>query len=252
MFTNEQPKEGYQGYHDAKEHRIFVFPAVRNNPPTEADVEAAKRRGEKPPDSLQDVITHELAHQGQNTTGWLDEQKQRERAGEVGWAPRTVTRDGKEVTEFELKGKDGYQYQVDRTDQNNPVWRRRNAAGQYIDKNGNPVDDPSKAHTLSNEQMREQASVRPSTNYFDTPVEVMAEGTMHFRSGENGRRQLSQNNPELYKVVKKYDQMEIDIIHGKNPDGTPKMIRLPDGSVGPNTPANALRVMIFETGSARR
>ncbi len=86
--------------------------------------------------------------------------------------------------------------------------------------------DTNKA--ISNTQMRDQAKVRPSTNYFTYPSEMHAEGMAMFRME---RAMLLKESPAMYEIAKQLDQDLIDKKWGKQPDGKPKFIRSADGGI---------------------
>jgi len=100
---------------------------------------------------------------------------------------------------------------------------------------------------LDSDEMRERAAVKPITNYFDNPGENHAEALAMFRIGvndkpEGGRQYLATESPKLYDVMKNYDQKIINDKFGKNPDGSPRMVRDLDGRVVENTEAVRARI----------
>lgn len=105
------------------------------------------------------------------------------------------------------------------------------------------------ASRLSNGEMRERASVRPSSDYFPDPGEESADAIRCLRDTQASRQQLLEADRNLYNAAKTYDQRELDRSprFGKNPDGTSKFIRLPDTSIVLNNAANRKTVADFES-----
>jgi len=86
--------------------------------------------------------------------------------------------------------------------------------------------------SVTSEQMRELARVRPATNYFNAPWEMHAEALAMFRYNRN---QLRDQNAALCDLMQHYDQREIDRRFGTE-DGQPRLIRGAGGEIVPNTP----------------
>lgn len=77
-----------------------------------------------------------------------------------------------------------------------------------------------------------------------------AESLMKLRGDSRSRGELYQNDPERLSRAKEFDQREIDAHpnYGKNPDGTSRFIRSPEGDIVPNTPENRKIVEDYEKG----
>lgn len=106
---------------------------------------------------------------------------------------------------------------------------------------------PDKQKRLDSLELRERALVKPITPYFNNPGENHAEALAMFRIGMNdkpqgGRQYLATESPKLYEVTKNYDQKIINDKFGKNPDGSPRMVRDLDGRVVENTEAVRARI----------
>jgi hypothetical protein len=116
------------------------------------------------------------------------------------------------------------------------------------DKEGNskwaPIVDgqPVPERAISSAEMREQAKVKPATDYFTYPWEAHAEAQSMFR---HNRQQLWSENKDLYKLMQQYDQREINRRFGTE-NGQPKMIRGADGDIVPNTPEHRKAVQELE------
>jgi hypothetical protein len=224
---------------------IFIFPDGRPERP--ATVEDARRlqaeRGLADlPTSIQHIAMHELAHRGQETVG-NDDAAMAALAADLGFDMRV--RGGLlNPREFLLHGRDGFRYEFSRDFEGNARWFRRNTNGEYVDAGGNVVPFPQ-AEQLTNAQMRERALVRPISNYFDNPLEMLAESTYFFRANEGTRLELLHRSSDLYWVTRAHDQREIDQIHGTK-NGTSLMIRMPDGRLDLNTEENRFIVTVFE------
>ena len=113
--------------------------------------------------------------------------------------------------------------------------------GLYIGKDGKPVDLQSpkdvldKGSHIDNNTMRDTAQVKPSTRYFDNPEEMMAEALTDYRMNPASRARLQTESPQLYQAAKHLDQLELDKMYGQG-----KKVRLPDGTVGDASAADAI------------
>jgi len=104
--------------------------------------------------------------------------------------------------------------------------------------NGHP--DPRRS--ITSEQMRDRALVKPATNNFNNPSEMHAEALSMFRSD---RHQLFGQNRQLYQLMQQYDQREINERFGIS-GGQPRFIRGTDGRIVANTPQNRNAVTELE------
>jgi hypothetical protein len=117
---------------------------------------------------------------------------------------------------------------------NDKGWVACDEKGTSLDAAGNSVRDASNAPHFTNAEVRENALVRPPTDYFTAPDEMLADSLMLYRVGEIGRKELMKSGIELYNVVKDFDQSEIDSRFGKYDDGSSKKIRMPNGVLSDN------------------
>jgi hypothetical protein len=203
---------------------------------------------------MNDLVIHELAHVGDHMAhtesdgggiiDWIDNflptgeivTDREEYAEQLGWH--------RENNRWIIETEDGrFFHQPDFT---SDQFYQTNEDGQYIDEDGNVVENPEDAVAIDESDLAEIALVKPATDYFTTPFEHHAEAIEFYRNGEEGRMELYMMNPELYNIIKEADQREIDAAYPPNADGTPSMIRLPDGSLGENTPDNQQAVADFE------
>lgn len=196
---------------------------------------------------LEGTLLHEMAHQ-------LQEIRWKDRHGN-----ETVPRDLERFFAYQkvmpplTKEEDGT-YRI--TDIEGKKWQYEKVTvdGEEVEKwmpikNGkvstNPqdgIDDAQMWNRLPEER-------RPATDYFFHPQEAHAEAMAMFLYRP---KMLYDQNPHLYKSVKKWDQQDINYRYGfmKTPDGKQfaKMIRGADGNVVPNTSENRQAVKDQENG----
>lgn len=191
------------------------------------------------PSSVQDVMLHELAHNGQHDLYEGDDVLRNQYAAKLGFVRSDdgddwllVTKDGKYLKSVANDSGVGSDHWI------------------TVDKNGNPVDENGKEtdhpKEYSNDEARDLALVRPITTYFPNPAEMGAEGTLAFRQSDDSRRRLYEESPDLYQAIKQLDQLDINKTYGLDEHGQPKYIRNPDGVPVPNTPENRQQVQEFE------
>lgn len=171
-------------------------------------------------DTIESLILHELAHNHQERMGWEQEgssilQKMTDDFGFV----KTVDADN--VRLFLIKVKTDRADEVDLYRVERPVnsekgkrWLRVNDKLQYLDENGQVVDKADKAKSLTNSQVRQSALIQMPSDYFDTPIEVFAEGMRMYRMGGDARAALDKDAPFVAKIVKEQDQAEINLASG--------------------------------------
>lgn len=191
---------------------------------------------------LKRTILHEWGHNAQNLMEKSDPASLEQHYSEIGY---------KKVNDkWYLEGKDGNLYIQGPGRVPNGIWTRVNENGEPLKADGSLAsgfDDPT-AFTYTNRDMREQSRVKPMTEYFPQPNERSAEAIWHFRGDKDSRGNLYLNDVTLYNSTKVMDQKSIDADprYGKNPDGSSKFIRMPDGSIQPNDEANRKAVSDFE------
>lgn len=167
--------------------------------------------------SLELVALHELAHHSEKVgreSGYnLD-------WGKLGW--RDTTNSAGENVQL-LEDKDGSWYRF--THENNKnLWKRCTA-------NGDPLNQNEAGGTLTDNQMREQARVRPIRNYFQDPRDHFADGLAIYRAGREQQEWMEKECPELYKYVAAFDQFQIDRKYGTHPNGASRFWRNRQGLV---------------------
>jgi hypothetical protein len=191
------------------ERPITVIDAVKRNDDIKASVEA--------------LAAHEIAHNSERNVGTWNIPKFLPVAERLGWTTN------KDTDFWLLKGKNGDLYRL--TDDGLSS-NKGYAKGGALDEQGKPVADEKNAPHFTNRQVRNDAMVKPPTDYFTAPDEMLADSLMLYRVGEEGRKQLLKSGQDLYDVVKEFDQAEIDKRFGKTADGVPKKMRLDDGRIG--------------------
>ena len=187
--------------------------------------------------SIEALASHEIAHNSEFQLGLWSLDKLKKVADDIGW---TTSADNQY---WLMKGKRGEFYRLtnDGLSTDNG-WVRCDSKGTANDEFGQTYADASKAPPLTKAQVRERALLRPPTDYFTSPEEMIADSLMLYRVGESGRQQLSQSGVHLYNAVKDLDQSEIDARFGKTADGQSNKVRLPDGALVDND-ENAKKVV---------
>ncbi len=146
-----------------------------------------------------------------------------------------------------IEAKDGSYYSHELTNPDaNRYWIKRNKDGKPLDKAGNEVASDALAYGIRNDEMRKQAKMRPSSDYFDDAQEAAVEAIQNFRIDATSRKQLQHGSPEYYQMAKAEDQREINNQYGLNRDGTPTRVRLPNGKVVHNDAKAKAEVANFE------
>lgn len=200
-------------------------------------------------EGFKDTARHEFAHIGQRNVAERDPAALAKFAEATGYR-QVTTEQG--IQQWQLKGKDGHYYTENPTDPYRKTWTRVDEKGRPLKADGTPAKNfaDKDAVSLPRAVMREQAAVKPATNYFPNPIENGAEALHLFRGGAANREDLFTTSPEVYRAIKEYDQREIDADprFGKNADGTSKFIRLPDGTLGENNDVNRKAVSEYEQG----
>lgn len=209
----------------------------RRHPPTNRDV------GSPIVDGISSQYSggHENVHLSQSVLGWGTPEDLRA----IGWVHR-LDESGRQ--QHELMGADGSQYQF-QTGSFGDLWFRKNAQGQYLDREGNIVSSQEEAERLTSDEVRQRSLFPIMTNYFDRPHEMHADLVELYTRNEESRIHLLLESPELYRAIQNYDQRVINLHYSL--DGSTSHIRLPNGSIVPNTLENRRIVLNFE-GSARR
>lgn len=190
-----------------------------------------KMKGTAPGSTMQALATHENAHHGQFRYGLFDSKLLDPLALRLGW--EKSEQNG--MRTWLMKSADGQHFRFDKVNR------------QWIQV----LDDTASASpvVLSSTDFQRRAAVRPVTDYFDEPLEMITEGTTFFRLGREHREYLFRTSPELYSVVKELDQLEIGkLLKRKNQT----LIRDLEGRIVPQAADVAARIQALESQLADR
>jgi hypothetical protein len=220
---------------------------LQNKPMTNRDPDWLKREDGSRRNSLETIVTHELAHNGDHKVRAADKQFEADVREKLGWV-RYQPGDFYETDTHLLQGKEGglYRYSPARAQ-----WTLSDAVGNAIDHNGSPAK-PGEEVRYSNREMMERARVRPISEYFDRPTEMIMEGVAHYRTGGDTRGNLLRKSPELYEQVKRQDEQEIALHYGSNAAGRSAMVRMPDGMLSPRTAETEAAIVKYEQEAAAK
>ncbi len=206
---------------------VFFEPDLQpDRPITAAD---AFQKHEDVKTSIEALAAHEIAHNAEWNMGLWDPEKLKPIAEKLGWTTST------DSSYWLLKGNSGEFFRLTNDGlSSDKGWIRCDQKGAALANDGKPVADPSAAPHLTNTEVRQRALVRPPTDYFTAPDEMLADSLMLLRVGEDGRKELIKSGSEVYNVIKDFDQAEIDLRFGKSADGNSKKVRLPNGNLVDN------------------
>jgi hypothetical protein len=215
---------------------VFLTPAGQEQPPTARDTA-------KPGDrNVAWITTHEVAHNSQSLQ-WKN-QTPESVAEALGWQ-KFAHPSGVTIYPF-IKGKGGELYANFAESCKVPSkWFSLSTSFKPLDAQGRPVTKTVDAAPFTNEQVMDRAKVRPSTFYFSSPYEEMAESITSFRFSAESRSQLFKNSPRLYMLTQEYDRNELKNFYGSD-GGNARMVRTPDGKVVPRTPQSMKMIDDFE------
>lgn len=248
FLTAKKSDDAQAAYHirEGGRSQVYFDPGMTEEKTIlEADSEALKRNIQY---SIEAITVHEFAHSAQRNMDWDVQARQDKFASETGWAPYEDAKTYEHS--FLLKGKNGEFFKRGRdhcTD--STVWALADSSGNLLGADGKPVEKFKDAKVETADHVRQNAVVKPPTEYFSNPLEMYAEGLMLFRLGPAYRESLLKQSPQMYKSVKKFDQDEINKVYGVT-DGVPKYIRNPRGYIVHNTQDNRKLVDDFEAGKA--
>ncbi|MBU6455169.1 MAG: hypothetical protein KGS72_25590 [Cyanobacteria bacterium REEB67] len=234
-----------------KKIALYVTPAGEKIPYTALDVPATAidpKPGSTPPRNLAYVLEHEIAHNSQHVQ-WKDFPYLPPKLPEsFGWQTvNHIEKDNRLAYEsYRLNGKNGEGYINAAVDCSKGTAWLTIKDGQYVGADGKLTDDYKQAAQSSNDQVADQAQVRPVTYYFPSPVEEMAEGIASLRSSEATRRRMYELSPQLYAAARAYDDREMQNVYGTDASGQSLYLRRPDGTVTPRNAASQAALDAFE------
>ena len=218
---------------------VFLEPDAQPGRPITAADAVGKHEDIKT--SIEALAAHEIAHNSEWNMGLWDVEKLKPIAKQLGW---TVSTD---ESYWLLKGSKAEFFRLTNDGlSSDKGWIRCNEKGDPLDEDGKPVADASAAPHLTNSEVRQRALIRPATNYFTAPDEMLADSLMLFRVGEVGRKELIKSGRPLYDVVKDIDQAEIDSRFGKSADGSSEKVRMPNGILVDNDDDSRQLISAFD------
>ena len=216
---------------------IFLTPAGQDQPATAKDT---LKPGDR---NVAWITTHEVSHNSQSLQ-WHNQTPDSE-AQKMGWE-KYVHSSGKTIYPF-IQGKNGELFANASDSCKVPTtWFSIHKSGWPLNENGLPVQRVADAAKFTNEQVMDKAQIRPSTFYFSSPYEEMAEAITSFRFSPESRAALYKNSPTLYEMTKEYDSKELTGFYGKDWHWNSKMVRTPDGKVVPRTDESVATIDRFE------
>ncbi len=182
--------------------------------------------------SMEDIVTHELAHGTQHNLAMGGNGQAAKYASSIGWTPyfdKTSQAQGWLL--------EGSQHELFSTGNacKTRSWTYVNKLGQPLDGPRGRVVDPSKAPHLDESFVASHARIKPASEYFTQPNEEHAEALKLFRLSAETRSALHESTPALYKVVKQSDQEEIDRVYGLTALRHSKLVRDLSGNLVANT-----------------
>lgn len=160
------------------------------------------------------VMIHELAHNSQVRMGMDCYKPESWRLAEkLGWIPYE-DRESREKGWLICSSESPQHFY--RRAAFSSKWIRCNRSGEPLSREGYTVHRKSEPHYLTAQEMSEIALIRPATNYFSNPMEMFAEALMLFRADRVHRNYLLSVSPQLYQIIKEYDEFEIASSGGSN------------------------------------
>lgn len=216
---------------------IFITPAGQEQPATAKDV---LKPGDR---NVAWITTHEIAHNSQSLQ-W-DNKTPETAAIAMGWE-KYLHKSGVTIYPF-IQGKNGDLYANASDSCKTPTtWFSIHKTGWPLDEKGLPVPNVAGAEKFTNEQVMDRAQVRPSTFYFSSPYEEMAEAITSYRFSPESRERLFKQSPKLYELTAEYDRKELADFYGKDWSRNAKMVRTPNGQVVPRSTETVKQIDEFE------
>ncbi len=227
VVTEIDPYATFQTDHNGR-GSVFIWPAARGiKYATEEDLPESQRlssySSREREESWQSAILHELGHNTADKLGYEIRSSVNEigselsasgeqLAAEIGWVKRRDVENSGEDWLLAGKSVDDNGKPATYLQENNVFIRsfmRWRADGGAVDASGKIVP-AHEAQRLTEEEMLASALVRPPTSYFDSPSEIYAEGMKLYRLAGSARTHLKNVSPELYEIIKRDNQREID------------------------------------------
>lgn len=150
-----------------------------------------------------------------------------------------------------MQGNDGLLYVPVPTDDGEHGWVPIDKQGNFLNEDGKPIKNAVEVEAYDDSRMRAKAKVRPITNYFLNPEEMLAEGMAYYHSQEK-RAWLVNHNPEIYEICKRIDQERVNRRYGMSPTGQPSYVRDITGEIVVNNSANQAKIRSFEENAKRQ
>jgi len=239
--------------------QIFIEPTAQNYKflwQEEAYTHSLAGKG----DSLEAILTHELAHNSQENMGWSLSDSKSDKMIELGKQYGFKLQQG--LWFYEAKTTtdgqhDLFHYKPDLYDGKPDCkpWMRCDRRGLPLNAQGEPVHI-SKAEFIGVEEMRNRAKVKPATWYAVAPWEADAEARTCLQLNRESRARLLTECPDVYAIAKDEDQQEIDKAYGRvemGPDkGLSTYLRGLDGGLKPNTAAAREQISQWEKEQRRK
>lgn len=200
-------------------------------------------------DRMHRVTLHEFGHVAENNASRRDPKGLEKYYNDLGYRQITYNDSkGDQKSQWQFRDRDGNYYAQQAGEAPYGRWTRVNEQGQPLKADGTVAKSyfAPDAVRYSNLEMRNRAAVRPTSEYFPSPREQVAESLTEFRDNADKRAGLHASSPGVYQATKEFDQREIDSVHGRNRDGSSKLIRLPDATLAPNNDVNRKTVSDFE------
>lgn len=178
--------------------------------------------------SIESLMIHELGHHTEEKAFKNPAEKAEFYKG-MGWSP--IPGSKPEDNQWMINGRDGRGYA--------PGGINPNSNWQRIDNRGQVTG------AVNPDRVERLAPVKPATNYFEGPHEMLAEGLTMLRLGDGHRSHLMQRDNKLYGMIKGLDQREIDMAHGPG-----RFMRSYDGRLQARSP-EAERALLEREEAAR-
>ena len=249
FLRNQDGERSWAGLYEERDNAPNVFINNDNGqrkPMTERDRDTMPHDNGMRRASVEVTLTHEIAHNSDFKVRIADEEFERDIREKLGWH-RFGENSSYEPDNHVLKDKEGNWWRM----QPNKDWVLSNLNGEPVTASG-AAAAPAEQVRVSNDEMMHKSAVRPISDYFDKPMEMMMEGFARFRIGGEERGNLLRKSPVLYEQVKRQDDRELAMHYGQNAAGQPLMVRLPDGRLAERNATSETQVADFEKEEAAK